>query len=142
MFKALRLIHMMLLGCVNMTLLYKNKTLAYEGDIIQLHPPANLDSYGSAVLQQQISATTSKAGDIWVIDMAQVEFINSAGVLALISALTLARCANCRLLVSNLRPAIKLVFEITQLDQALEIIDSNINLAKMSNQEERALIAA
>ncbi len=132
--------HTMLSGCVNMTLLYQ--TLAYEGDMIQLHPPVNLDSHGSAVLQQQINATTSKAGDLWVIDMAQVEFINSAGILALISALTLARRANCRLLVSNLRPAIKLVFEITQLDQALEIIDGNITLAKMNTQEERSLIAA
>ncbi|XHX76746.1 MAG: STAS domain-containing protein [Stenomitos frigidus ULC029] len=123
-----------------MTLLHK--TLAYEGDIVQLHPPVNLDSYGIAVLQQQISAAKSKAGDVWVIDMAQVEFINSAGILALISAFTLARRANCRLLVSNLRPAIKLVFEITQLDQALEIIDGNITLAKMNPQEDRSLIAA
>jgi anti-anti-sigma factor len=119
-----------------------HETLAHAGKVVRLQPPNHLDLNGAAVLQQQIDATEPQNGDLWWVDMAQVEFIDSAGILVLVQALTLARRASCRLLVCNLRPSIKLVFEITRLDQAFEIADSSINLVELSSQNSRLPLAA
>ena len=100
-------------------------TLIHERTCVQLQPPAHFNVQGGALFQQQIAAIEPEHGDLWLIDMAQVEFIDSAGILALVSALKLAHYKGCCVTLCHLRPAIKLVFEITQLDRAFDIIDSS-----------------
>lgn len=109
----------MLLGCADMTLIH-------ERECVQFQPPTHLNSHGGDVFRQQIAAIESKQADSWLIDMAQVEFIDSDGILALVGALNFAQRRGCRLTVCNLRPSIQMVFEITQLDQVFDIVDSSI----------------
>ena len=100
-------------------------TLIHERKCVQLQPPAHLNVHGGAVLQQQIAAIDPEQGCTWLIDMAQVEFIDSAGILALVGTLKLAYHKGCRVAMCHLRPSTRLVLEITQLDQAFDIIDSS-----------------
>jgi anti-anti-sigma factor len=61
--------------------------------------------------------------------MSNVDFVDSAGLVALIAGLKAANRHGCRLAICSLRPPIRLIFEITQLDRAFEIFDSLADLA-------------
>ena len=61
---------------------------------------------------------------LWIIDRVAVDFIDSSGICALVGGLNVARHRGCRLVMCNLWATVRLIFEITQLDQLLEICDS------------------
>jgi anti-anti-sigma regulatory factor len=56
--------------------------------------------------------------------MAAVHFIDISGLGALVAGLNAARRRGCRLVICNLWATVRLIFEITQLDQLFEIFDS------------------
>ena len=92
---------------------------------IVLQPQSRLDVEGGIVLQQQIAAIASETSDLWTIDMSNVEFIDSSGLVALVTGLNVAHQHQCRLMLCNLRAAVRLIFEITQLDQVFDIVEGN-----------------
>ena len=106
-----------------MTSIYE--TFVHQKRVVRFQPPHRLDLQGGAVLLQQIAAIEPEQDSLWLIDMAHVEFIDSAGRLALVEALNLAQCSNCPLLICHLRPSVRLIFELTQLDRIFEIVDSS-----------------
>jgi len=56
--------------------------------------------------------------------MAAVDFIASSGICALVGGLNAPRHRGCRLVNCNLWATVRLIFEITQIDQLFEIFDS------------------
>ncbi len=56
--------------------------------------------------------------------MAAVDFIDISGICALVGGLNAARRRGCRLVICNLSATVRLIFEITQLDQLFEIFDT------------------
>lgn len=106
-----------------------HETLVHQKRIVRLQPPHRLDLLGGVSFQRQIAAIEPEPGSLWLVDMAQVEFIDSAGRLALVKTLSLAQAHNCRLLICHLPPPIKIIFELTQLDQIFELADSSTELA-------------
>jgi anti-anti-sigma factor len=56
--------------------------------------------------------------------MAAVDFIDCSGICPLVGGLNAARHRRCRLVNCNLWATVRLIFEITQLDQLFEIFDS------------------
>jgi anti-sigma B factor antagonist len=103
--------------------------LKTSGSVL-IQPQGHLDIRGAASLQRQIEAIDPTHYRLWILDMAQVDFIDSAGIVALISGLKSARKHQCRLVVCNPSPSAKVIFEISQLDQAFEIFDSHADLAE------------
>ncbi|HIK26922.1 MAG: STAS domain-containing protein [Oscillatoriaceae bacterium SKW80] len=97
---------------------------------IILQPQARLDSIGGKALQKQIADIAAEEHDVWVIDMTEVDFIDSSGLFALVSGLKLAREKKCRFAICNVKTPVKLIFEITQLDRVFEIFDSYDALTK------------
>jgi anti-anti-sigma factor len=57
------------------------------------------------------------------VDMSQVESLDSAGLISLVSALKQARQLKKRFCLCSVPPAIRIVFELTQLDRAFEMVD-------------------
>lgn len=57
------------------------------------------------------------------VDMSQVESLDSAGLISLVSALKQARQLQKRFCLCSVPPAIRIVFELTQLDRAFEMVD-------------------
>lgn len=53
-----------------------------------------------------------------------MNFINSSGLVALVAALHAARFSGCRLVICNLQPPVRIVFELAQLDSVFEIFDT------------------
>lgn len=105
---------------------------------IILQPHNCLDSQAGSLLQQQLAEILPDRHQLWVIDMAHVDFIDSSGLCALVGGLNAARHRGCRLVICNLSVTVRLIFEITQLDQLFEIFDS---LEQIISIETPALVA-
>ncbi|NEP43655.1 MAG: STAS domain-containing protein [Okeania sp. SIO2H7] len=75
-------------------------------------------------LKQQLAKIRSDRYPVLVVDMTHVEFIDSPGLGTLVMGLKTARQQGCRLVICNLQPSVRLIFEISQLDRAFEIVDS------------------
>lgn len=97
---------------------------------IVLQPQARLDSLGGKALQKQLAAIAAEEHDVWAIDMTDVDFVDSLGLFALVAGLRSAREQRCRFAICNVKPTVKLIFEITQLDRVFEIFESYDALAQ------------
>jgi anti-sigma B factor antagonist len=110
--------------------------------IIQLH--GRLDVQGGAVLQQRIADIAPIGNPLWVLDMGNVDFIDSAGLVALIEAFQTAAQAGSRLVLCSVRPPARLILDITQLDQVFTIFNSYeeflLTLSKSVELREPALV--
>lgn len=109
----------------------------YQQHIV-LQPQNCLDSQAGSLLQKQLAEILPDRHQLWVIDMAAVDFIDSSGICALVGGLNAARHRGCRLVICNLSATVKLIFEITQLDQLFEIFDS---IEQIISAETPALVA-
>lgn len=58
-----------------------------------------------------------------VVDMSQVESLDSAGLISLVSALKQARERSKRFCLCAVPPAIRIIFELTQLDRVFEMVE-------------------
>ncbi len=59
-----------------------------------------------------------------IVDMENVEFIDSQGLQKLIAALKLMQSKNSNLLICSQQPSVSLVFEITRIDQMFAVFSS------------------
>ncbi|MEL7038124.1 MAG: STAS domain-containing protein [Cyanobacteria bacterium J06592_8] len=90
---------------------------------IILQPQSCLDLKGGHVLKEEVQAISANEPKLWILDLAKVEFIDSSGLGALVTALKLARQRGCRLVLCHPSATVKMILEITQLDRAFEIFD-------------------
>jgi len=90
---------------------------------VVLQPKGGLDTQSGKVLRQILGDICPDRYSCWIIDLTYVDFINSAGLAALLSGLNLANERQCRLALHNPHPSVKLVFEITRLDELFEMVD-------------------
>ncbi|MFM9267913.1 STAS domain-containing protein [Tychonema sp. BBK16] len=91
---------------------------------IVIQPQNCLNSQTSSILQKQFAEIAPDRYKLWVIDMTDVDFIDSSGLCTLVGGLNIARHQGCRLVICNLSSKVRLIFEITQLVQLFEIFDS------------------
>jgi anti-sigma B factor antagonist len=93
-----------------------------ESVLLQLR--GRLDAQSCSILQQELAALESDRFHLWILDLAQVDFIDSSGLVALVTGLKLATRRRCRLAIFDPHPSARLIFEITQLDQVLDYVTS------------------
>jgi len=102
----------------------KIMALTPELQLIVLQPQGSLDLQNGKVLEKQIAGLVPQSHDLWVFDLAQVDFMDSSGLVALVTGLKAARKSGCRLVLCNVQAPVRLVFELTQLDSVFEIFES------------------
>lgn len=81
---------------------------------------ANVDDFQ----EKLTNFVSNNVNRVFLVDMHQVEFIDSAGLMAIVSAFRLGQRLNKKLSVCSLSPSVRIIFELTQLDRALEIYES------------------
>ncbi|WP_016950602.1 STAS domain-containing protein [Anabaena sp. PCC 7108] len=59
-----------------------------------------------------------------VVDLGSVEVIDSVGLMALVSALKLSESLGRTFRLSSMSPTIRIIFELTQLDQVFQIFSA------------------
>jgi anti-anti-sigma factor len=94
--------------------------LSYEVTILK--PSGYITAANVTEFQKQLrQAVTDPDNTTFLIDMTLVEFLDSAGLMALASALCLAQSLGKRLSLCSLAPSVQMIFELTQLDNVFEI---------------------
>jgi anti-anti-sigma factor len=93
-----------------------------DSAVIQIR--GRLDGPGGTALGQTLDTIPPVQYPHWVLDLSQVEFIDSAGLTALLDGLSLANEHGCQLAIYNPHPAVKLVFEISRLDELFLLVDT------------------
>lgn len=99
-------------------------TSPQECQLIVLQPQGCLDLEGGKSLETQLARLMPQRQDLWVIDLAKVDFMDSTGLVALVTGLKVARKSGCRMVLCNVQASVRLIFELTQLDSVFEIFDS------------------
>jgi anti-anti-sigma factor len=102
----------------------KIMTLTQGYQMILLQPEGPLDLQNGKVLKEQLAGLVPQLQDLWVIDLASVDFMDSNGLVALVTGLLAARQSGCRLVVCNVQAPVRIIFELTQLDEVFEIFES------------------
>lgn len=92
--------------------------------LIVFQPQERLDLQSGKNLAEQMSSLVPQLNDLWVIDLAQVDFMDSSGLFTLLPGLLAARQNGCRLVLCNVHASVRLVFELTQIDSVVEIFES------------------
>jgi len=59
-----------------------------------------------------------------VLDMSQVEFLDSAGLMVLVNTLSVAQKMDSQLVLCCITPSVQIILELTQLNRAFTILDS------------------
>lgn len=83
---------------------------------------ANVTTFQETLTQ----LVTARENTIFLIDMEQVEFLDSAGLMALVAAFRLAQSLGKRFSLCSLAPSVRIIFELTQLDRAFEIFKDRV----------------
>lgn len=98
-------------------------------EAIFLEVQGRLDYSSGERLKHQLRALKPEPHSLWMLDLTHVEFIDSSGLVALVSGLKMAGKHQCRLVICNPHPSVRLILEITQLDDVFEIIERPIEVA-------------
>lgn len=87
-------------------------------------PVGQINAANAAEFQSQLNAIVlSDDNSAVVVDMSQVKLLDSAGLMVLVAALRLAQSRNKRFSLCAVSPSIRIIFELTQLDRAFEMVD-------------------
>jgi len=91
--------------------------------VIRLSGPLNASN--ASEFQYQVTTAVGKARQTTVlIDMEQVELLDSAGLMALVYSLRQAQALNHRFSLCSVSPSIRIIFELTQLDRVFEMFEN------------------
>jgi anti-sigma B factor antagonist len=90
-----------------------------------LEPSGYITAANAANFQQELTRIVASHGNsTFLLDMHDVEFLDSAGLMAVVSAYSLAQSLGKRFSLCSLEPSVRIIFELTQLDNALEIFEN------------------
>jgi anti-sigma B factor antagonist len=82
-----------------------------------------LDIASTEMLERELESLEGDSPATLILDLRQVEFIDSTGLRAVIAANERAREAGRRLVVVRGSNAVERLFTVTQLDRRLEVVD-------------------
>jgi anti-anti-sigma factor len=100
----------------------QNLLVRTKSAIIQ--PCGSLSAANAAKFQDQLNAAVlSNEHACLLVDMSLVDFIDSAGLMVLVSAHNTASNLNKRFSLCSVSKSTRMVFELTQLDQVFEILE-------------------
>jgi len=77
----------------------------------------------------------NKEVPVLIVDMENVEFIDSLGLQKLLASLRLMQSQNSNLLLCSQQPSVRIVFEITRIDQLFAVfpsVDKFVNQSQVS----------
>ena len=101
-----------------------NSTLISE-KVTTFYPQGYLSADNADRFSRELQSAveTSKRSPL-LVNMENVEFIDSAGLMALIDAFRFAKDLDCKMSICSVAAPVKMVFELTQLDKVFNIFDS------------------
>ncbi len=89
----------------------------------------DINAENAATLRKNLADMVSaQENSSLMVDMRQVMALDSAGLMILVSTLTLAQRLNKQFGLFGVSPSVRIIFELTQLDRVFEILESQPSL--------------
>jgi anti-anti-sigma factor len=89
-----------------------------------LRPVGLLDGNQAGGLRREVEALMQDDLDVVLVDLVDTSFIDSSGLGALVSALKIVRAAGRRMALCSPNAQIKMVFELSGMDQAFALYET------------------
>ncbi|MBW4563533.1 MAG: STAS domain-containing protein [Mojavia pulchra JT2-VF2] len=115
-------------------------TLKQKVQQVLFKPQGSIDLQGGIALSDEMAKVVPQPHQLWVIDLADVDFMDSSGLVSLVKGLKAARQSGCRLVLCNVQAPVRLVLELTQLDSVFEIFPTYEDILAIAN-DNRLLVA-
>jgi anti-anti-sigma factor len=90
-------------------------------NVVVLTLTGRLDAYSSQTVKETLHQLIDGSAAVVVINLAEVYFIDSSGLSALVSGLRVAREKNKDILLAGLSKQAKMVFKLTMLDRIFTV---------------------
>lgn len=84
----------------------------------------DVDMTGSPRLRDEIRSAQDTRPEQVVIDLSEVQYMDSSGLATLVEAMKIAKNKGSRLVLCSMHPKVRGIFEIARLDQYFTIVDS------------------
>lgn len=99
-----------------------------DGDVKVVALSGEFDLAGVQQFERELTRLEAEGPDVLLVDLARLEFMDSSGLRALVMADQRAKKAGRRLAIVPGPPGVRRVFEITQLDGRLDLVESASSL--------------
>ncbi len=87
-------------------------------------PQDTINATNALEFERDLTTVLAQDGNtVLLVDLEQTQFLDSAGLMALVSALKLAQKLGRRFSLCSVSPSLRMIFELTQLDQVFEIFE-------------------
>lgn len=106
-----------------------------QDQVVVFKPQSSIDLQGGMAFSKQMLEVVPRPDQLWVLDMSEVDFMDSSGLVPLINALNSAREHNCRLVLCNVQAPVRLILELTQLDSVFEIFHTYEDIFSHTNDK-------
>ncbi|PSF38761.1 anti-anti-sigma factor [Aphanothece hegewaldii CCALA 016] len=115
-------------------------SIAVHPQVATFEPVGYVTAANITELQTQLGeAVKSPEYSMFLVDMAKVEFLDSAGLMTLVSAYRLAQNLGKRLSICSIAPSVRIIFELTQLDRVLQIFENRAAFEASLRLEEQMI---
>jgi len=94
-----------------------------EGGAVRLVLSGELDISSAAHLEEELARAEAGSPPVIVLDLRTLEFMDSTGLRAVVTADARARAQGRRLAIVRGPEAVHRIFSVTRLDERLDIID-------------------
>jgi anti-sigma B factor antagonist len=95
-----------------------------------IKPQGILDATKTAEFRQKVNESINSGAKIILIDFSNVTFMDSSGLGALVFSLKTVRAAGAQLFLCSINEQIKILFELTSLDQVFQIVTDRSELER------------
>lgn len=89
-----------------------------------IRPQGMLDGTQTEQLLTQVKGMLAEGSNIILIDLAETTFVDSSGIGGLVAALKQVRVAGRRMCLCSPNAQVRMVFELSSMDQVFEIYDN------------------
>lgn len=89
--------------------------------------PESLEETAIEQFHESVNAALVSNSTVVLIDFENVEFMSSPGLMVLVVAFKRAREANKKMLICSINEQVKMLLELTGMDQVFEILESPVD---------------
>jgi len=92
--------------------------------VVVISPTNDVDMSRSPILRAAIKGKLKKGLDRMIIDLCEVQYMDSSGLATLVEAMRIAKNESVSLHLVSMTPKVRAIFEIARLDAFFSIKDS------------------
>ncbi len=98
--------------------------VSVETTVQVLTPSGILDGTQAEEIRAQVNDALATGATTLLMDLKDTTFVDSSGLGTLVSVLKKVRNQDCDMFVCSINPQVKMLFELTSMDQVFEIYEN------------------